>query len=153
MAVSHYEVSCYRNGNLILWVKTKDKLTWARSCSWSPDPEWFPVEFGSNSTWDLSKPLEMMMWCLSDDVAQHCWRESCHWDEINVAYVMMSWWTLWGEHAVCHGRDRNKHSLHVASVGEGNSYMGCIALGTRYLNLLTWPMISDCFILILTSSE
>jgi len=46
---------------------------------------------------------------------------------------------------------RNKRSLHAAIVGVGNSYMGCIALGTRYLNLLTWPVIHNCFILIMTS--
>jgi len=56
------KVRYYRNGNLVLWVKTKYKLTWARSYSWSPDLEWYPVEFGSNSTMDLSRPLEVMMW-------------------------------------------------------------------------------------------
>jgi len=43
-------------------VKTNDELILAKSYSWSLDSEWFPMEFGSNSTWDLSGPLEVMMW-------------------------------------------------------------------------------------------
>jgi len=60
---SHYEVGCWRIGNLyceLQQIKTNDELIWAKSYYWSPDTE-HSVEFGPNpleTTQDLLK-----WWC------------------------------------------------------------------------------------------
>jgi len=34
-------------------VKTNGELVWAKSYSWSPDLDWFPMDFSRNPTGDL----------------------------------------------------------------------------------------------------